>query len=93
MNTQLIPKEQLGICQFTSMEVLRGDWEKVYRVYALQRAERIGKRSAGRVRLTFRTMANETRMVKAVVTSVSDQYVFLAGGYTIPLQAILIVEF
>lgn len=93
MNAQLITREQLSLCQFTSVEVLRGDWEKVYRVYALQRAERMGKRSGAKVRISFRTLNNETRMVKAAVVSLSDTRVFLADGYSIPLKAVLMIEF
>ena len=93
MNAAIIQKEQLSICQFTSSEVLRGDWEKVYRVFSLQRAERVGKIHGSRVRISFRLIGNELRMVKAVVNSVNDQFVFLAGGFSIPLRAILGVEF
>lgn len=93
MQAQLIPNEQLNLCKFTSSDVLHGDWEKVYRNYSLQRAVMLGKRNAARVRISFRTMSNEVRMVKSVVSSLSDQFVFLNGGYTIPVAAILMVEF
>ncbi len=93
MTAQIIQKEQLSLCHFTASDVLRGDWEKMYRVFSLQRAERVGKHHGNRVRISFRLSGNEMRMVKAVVSSVNDQFVFLAGGYSIPLQAILGVEF
>jgi len=93
MNVQLMTKEQLGNCQFSVVEVLRGDWEKVYRLYSLQRAERLGKLHSSRVRISFHTQSNEIRMVKAVVNSVNDSFVLLSGGYSIPLKAVLTVEF
>lgn len=93
MNLELIQKEQLGFCRFSPGEVLSGDWEKVYRLYSLQRAERLGKKHSSRVRLSFRTLAGETRMVKALVTGFDDQFVHLSGGYTIPLRAVFGIEF
>jgi DNA mismatch repair protein MutH len=90
---QIIPKEQLNACNFSTSEVLRGDWERVYRLCLLKKAERIGKINGNRVRITFRTANNETRTVKAVVQSVNDTMVILTGNYLIPTNAIMNIEF
>ena len=47
---QVIPKEQLGNFHFSNTEVLRGDWEKVYRLFSLRRAERLGNNFKGKER-------------------------------------------
>ena len=90
---QIIPKEQLAVYSFSSTEVLRGDWEKVYRLYSLRRAERLGNNFKGKVRITFRTFSNEVKSVDATVWSASDDYVSVKGGMSIPVRAILSVEF
>ena len=90
---QVIPKEQLGNFHFSNIEVLRGDWEKVYRLFSLRRAERLGNNFKGKVRITFRTSGNETKSVDTTVWSTTEDYVSLKGGMSIPVRSIVSVEF
>jgi hypothetical protein len=92
-SAQIIPKEQLGNYRFSSTEVLRGDWEKVYRLFSLRRAERLGNNFKGKVRIVFRTFSNEIKAVDATVWSATDEYVSVKGGMAIPVRAIMSVEF
>jgi hypothetical protein len=92
-SAQIIPKEQLTQFRFSSSEVLRGDWEKVYRLFSLRRAERLGNNFKGKVRITFRTFSNEIKSVDATVWSTTDEYVSVKGGMSIPVRAIMSVEF
>ncbi len=91
--SQIIQKEQLGLYSFSSTEVLRGDWEKIYRLFSLRRAERLGNNYKGKVRITFRTFSNEIKAIDTTVWSASDEYVSIKGGMSIPVKAILSVEF
>jgi hypothetical protein len=92
-SSQIIQKEQLGLYRFSSTEVLRGDWEKVYRLFSLRRAERLGNNYKEKVRITFRTFSNEIKAVDTTVWSATDEYVSIKGGMSIPVKAILSVEF
>ncbi len=91
--SQIIQKEQLGLYRFSSSEVLRGDWEKIYRLFSLRRAERLGNNYKGKVRITFRTFSNEIKAIDTTVWSATDEYVSIKGGMSIPVKAILSVEF
>jgi hypothetical protein len=92
-NSNVIAKEQLGLFRFSPSEVLKGEWEKVYRHFTLQRAERLGNSFKGKVRIFFRTHDNETKVVDTTVWATSDDYVSLKGGHSIPVRSILGVEF
>ena len=88
-----IQKEQLGLFKFSSSEVLKGEWEKVYRKFSLQRAERLGNSFKGKVKIIFRTHDNETRVVDTTIWSANDDHISLKGGQSIPVRAILGIEF
>jgi len=88
-----IQKEQLGLFKFSASEVLKGEWEKVYRRFSLQRAERLGNAFKGKVRIIFRTNDNETKIVDTTIWATSDDHISLKGGQSIPVRAILGVEF
>jgi len=92
-NNHVIQKEQLGLFKFSPSEVLKGEWEKVYRRFTLQRAERLGNSFKGKVKIFFRTHDNETKMVDTTIWSATDDYVSVKGGMSIPVKAILGIEF
>lgn len=92
-NSNVIAKEHLGMFRFSPSEVLKGEWEKVYRNFTLQRAERLGNSFKGKVRIFFRTHDNEIKVVDTTVWATSDDYVSLKGGMSIPVRSILGVEF
>ncbi len=79
--------------RFSAADVLKGEWEKVYRRFSLQRAEKLGNGFKGKVKIIFRTSENETKIVDTTVWSATDDYVSLKGGMTIPVRAILGIEF
>jgi hypothetical protein len=91
--SNVIPKEQVNLFRFAPTEVLKGDWEKVYRLFSLRRAERLGNSFKGKVRIFFRTHDNETKVVDTTVWATTDDYVSLKGGVSIPIRSILGVEF
>lgn len=91
--SNLIQKEQLGMFRFSPSEVLKGEWEKVYRRFSLQRAERLGNAFKGKVRIIFRTHDNETKIVDTTVWAATEEYVSVKGGMSIPVKAILGIEF
>jgi hypothetical protein len=88
-----ILKEHLGMFKFSPSEVLKGDWEKVYRSFSLQRAEKLGNSFKGKVKIFFRTHDNETKVVNTTVWAATDDYVSIKGGMSIPVKAILGIEF
>jgi len=92
-NTNCIQKEQLGLFKFSQTEVLFGEWEKIYRKFSIQRAERLGNAFKGKVRIIFRTHDNETKVVDTTIWAASDDHVSIKGGQSIPVRAILGVEF
>lgn len=92
-SAQIIQKEQLGQYRFSATEVLRGDWEKVYRLFSLRRAERLGNNFKGKVKITFRTFTNEIKTIDTTVWSATDEFVSVKGGMSIPVRAIMSVEF
>lgn len=92
-HSHLIQKEQLGLFRYSPSEVLLGEWEKVYRQFSLQRAERLGNSFKGKVKIFFRTSENETKVVDTTVWAATDEYVSLKGGMSIPVWAILGIEF
>ncbi len=92
-NSSLISKENLNKFRFSAADVLKGEWEKVYRRFSLQRAEKLGNSFKGKVKIIFRTSENETKMVDTTVWSATDDYVSVKGGMTIPVRAILGIEF
>jgi hypothetical protein len=92
-NSSFISKENLNMFRFSAADVLKGEWEKVYRRFSLQRAEKLGNGFMGKVKIIFRTSENETKIVDTTVWSATDDYVSLKGGMTIPVRAILGIEF
>ncbi len=92
-SSSLIAKEHLNMFRFSTSDVLKGEWEKVYRRFSLQRAEKLGNSFKGKVKIIFRTHDNETKMVDTTIWSATDDYVSVKGGMTIPVRAILGVEF
>jgi hypothetical protein len=91
--SSVIAKEQLNVFKFSNSEVLSGDWEKVYRLFSLRKAERLGNAFKGKVKIFFKTQDNETRVVDTTVWSTTEDHVSLKGGQSIPVRSILGVEF
>ena len=92
-SSAVIAKEQLGIFKFSNSEVLHGDWEKVYRLFSLRKAERLGNAFKGKVKIFFKTQENETKVVDTTVWATSEDHVSLKVGQSIPIRSILGVEF
>lgn len=92
-SSSTIAKEQLNLFRFSASDVLKGEWEKVYRRFSLQRAEKLGNSFKGKVKIIFRTHDNETKVVDTTIWSATDDYVSVKGGMTIPVRAILGIEF
>lgn len=89
----VIAKENVKNFRFSATEVLKGELERVYRLFSLQRAERLGNSFKGKVRIFFRTDDNQTKAVDTTVWSATEEYVSLKGGISIPVRSILGVEF
>jgi len=91
--SSVIAKEQLNVFKFSNSEVLSGDWEKVYRLFSLRKAERLGNAFKGKVKIFFKTNDNETKVVDTTVWATTEDHVSLKGGQSIPVRSILSVEF
>ena len=89
----IIAKEQVSNFRFSATEVLNRELERIYRLFSLRRAEKLGNSFKGKVRIFFRTHDNQTKAVDTTVWSATEDYVSLKGGASIPVRSILGVEF
>ena len=78
---------------FSDEDVLSHSVLKRYRAYHLMRAQRFSNLYNKSVDISFRTSDHRLHALKIVVWSVNEERVILEGGRTLPVRAIVGVDF
>lgn len=93
MIATLIEKESLNDVKFSHEEVLTSQQEITERSAWLTKALILGNAHRGKVKLSFKTAANETLSVYTTVWTVAENYVTLKANRFIPIRSITAIEF
>ncbi|MGB1248604.1 MAG: hypothetical protein ACPG4Z_06940 [Chitinophagales bacterium] len=92
METVMIEKEQLGEVEFIQEEVLNTPASKKERQSLLRQAMLLGNGAHNKVKVSFKTAAQEIMTVHTTIWAVSEKYVNFKANRSIPIRAILNVE-
>lgn len=87
-----VEKEQIPALRFTPSEVLLSPADKRARYRSLYLAMLLGNNYKNKVRITFLTEEGP-REVETTVWMTTDENVMLKAGVTIPISAIMSVDF
>lgn len=90
---QRIEKEQMNSIIFAQDDIYSTADERSIRLYNLRRAMLLGNLYKSHVNLVCTNEVGELVETEATVWAVTDQYVMLKGGITIPIKAIKEVKF
>jgi hypothetical protein len=88
-----VPKENIGQAQFYKEEVLKNEDSRKIRQYFLLRAQTLGNLYHQKVNIVYLLRNGEIQQVETTIWAVEGDYIVLKGGVTIPVHAILEVEF
>lgn len=89
----MIEKEEIPGLHFRPEDVLSDPGERLKRRWELNRAATLGNAYRGKVEITFRTAEGEDKRVETTVWTADDKFITLKAGCSIPLGAIVNVEF
>ncbi|AMM51505.1 hypothetical protein TH61_10430 [Rufibacter sp. DG15C] len=89
----LIEKETIPELQFGQEDVWADKESQKRRMHDLERASRLGNGYQGKVELTFQVANGDIKRVQTTIWQVDQEYVTLKSGVTLPLKAVLGVEF
>jgi hypothetical protein len=89
----VVQKETLKFSSFAKHEVLKNQQDIDLRRFYLMKAQALGNLYRQKVTITYQLMFGEVQKVQTTVWAVSEHYVTLKGGITIPIHAIMEVEF
>lgn len=92
INTVKLDKLQLTDLSFSKADVLHDSSEKFIRNFELNRALRLGNTYKQSVRIYFINALGEHMETEGTVWAVTEKYVMLKGGNTIPIRAIRKVD-
>lgn len=87
-----VPKEAIGTVAFATQDVLTDPAAVTVRRRNLQRALSLGNLYRHKVAITYRLHHQVPQRVVTTVWAVTENYVMLKGGRTIPIRAIESVE-
>ncbi|MCC9167177.1 hypothetical protein [Pontibacter harenae] len=90
---ELVEKEQIPFLQFGHEDVLTDADARKKRVWNLNRASTLGNAYHGKVEITFRTADGEDKRVATTVWTVDEKFITLKAGCSIPISAIVAIEF
>jgi uncharacterized protein (UPF0248 family) len=88
-----VPKENIGQFKFCKEEVIKDTSSRKLRMYDLDKALSLGNLYHQKVKIVYMLRNGELQQVETTVWAVGEEYVILKGGITIPVHAILRVEF
>ena len=92
-NAEIIPKEQLSDFKFADEDVLPDASKRRIRDAWLKKAERLGNGYKGKVKMIFKSKLGKIYSVETTIWATMDDYVALKGGISIPIKAVLDIEF
>ena len=91
---RIVAKESLVDMKFTKEDVLfNDDVKKRLRGIYLTKAETLGNNFKEKVKIYFKTAANEICAVETTIWQANEEHVTLKGGINIPTKAVCAVEF
>lgn len=93
MVATLIEKESLNEIKFSHAEVLNSQQEIAERSAWLRKALILGNAHRGKVKLSFKTAANETLTVYTTIWTVAENYITVKANRFIPIRSITAIEF
>jgi hypothetical protein len=90
--TTTIPKELLNQVTFQKADVLQNDPTRSrLRNFYLNKAQSMGNLYKHKVKLYFKTAANELLAVETTIWSADEEYITVKGG-SIPTKAVFAIE-
>lgn len=92
-NITLVQKEQLKAVRFQKLEVLPEKPLRQNRQYKLNRAMILGNIDHNKVNIIFKTEDGSLQQVETTIWAVSEDHITLKGGVSIPVRAIIDLEF
>lgn len=93
MNTIVkIPKEQLPAISWPVVDVISDEGDQVIRKEKLHRAMILGNTEKIKTSICFKSKNGEEFMVETTIWALTEKYVCLKHGITIPLKAITQVD-
>ncbi|HXU28148.1 MAG TPA: hypothetical protein VN698_13035 [Bacteroidia bacterium] len=93
INAEIIPKEQLSGFRFAEEDVLSDASKRSIRHAWLKKAERLGNGYKGKVKMIFKSKLGKIYSVETTIWAIMDDYVALKGGISVPIKAVLDIEF
>ncbi len=93
INPEIIPKEKLSGFKFAEEDVLPDPSKQSLRHVWLKKAERLGNGYKGKVKMVFKSQLGKIYSVETTIWAIMDDYVALKGGLSIPIKAVLDIEF
>ena len=88
-----VPKENVGQLKFCKEDVLNDNISRKWRKYDLERALSLGNLYHQKVTMVYKLRTGELQQVETTVWAVGEEYIILKGGVTIPVHAIMSIEF
>lgn len=91
MTAELIQKEQLSNIQFVDSDVISAA-ERSKLMLKLKRSETLGNSFKNKCKIFFNDVTGR-KVVETTIWMVSNEYINLKGGMTIPVSSIFDIEF
>lgn len=91
-NIKVIPKEQLLHESFIRNEVLPEKQMRLKRSQSLRKALILGNTEHNKVKITFKSEDGTLKQVETTIWAVTQNFILLKGGLTIPIRSILDLE-
>lgn len=92
MSVQIINKENIQHMGFISMDALNNEQERSLRLQKLQRAQSLGNLYKHHVKVIFYNDKLELMQTVATVWAVTEKFIVLKGGTSIPIHSIRDLE-
>lgn len=88
-----VEKEMVSSFSFPKEDVLKDQALRDLRSYNLRRASTLGNAYQRKVKILFKTVDNEVKRIDTTIWAVSEDFISLKAGVSVPIRAILHVEF
>jgi hypothetical protein len=88
-----VPKENIKQLKFIKEDVLKDASSCKARLFSLEKAQTLGNLYHQKVNIIYLLRDGEIQQVETTVWAVGQEYIVLKGGVTIPVHAIMEVEF
>lgn len=92
-NITIVQKEHLQGLHFLKSEVLTENILRQRRQYNLNRALILSNLDHNKALITFKTEENYIFKVEATIWAVTEDYILLKGGVTIPVRSIVDLDY